>query len=448
MSRKDHEIGIDGVAPRTWHLAPYGWRFGRYATRSRLERLLRFRLLSRLPRGWLARFEAMGLPLGMVVETLDGVRSFHDWVEAWTTTAQHYSGEARRAERDGDDVRSATALQRAAHCYHVASWFAFEDERVARACRSSANSLFSKSVPHMLPDTRRVQVPWRTGMLPAYLTVPRNASSGCPLVVLLNGVTTSKEELILWRGAYVDHGMAVLALDWPGTGELLDASPPDPDHDDFTDGLVDLATHERGLDPERIVLTGVSLGGAMAVRAAALDRRIAAAIAVTPPYDMSRWLHAAIPLLRDQFSAWNADPDRLDQLAQGFALESVVSRLRAPLLVLGAGCDLLVPPSEALTLASRYGDDATLIWYDHAGHGLYEVLDDWTTSSSVWLNAVFGREVSAQATVPSTRVEEPDEATWSSEDSDAEGEATRESLYLDSDASAHGVTLTRTEDLS
>ncbi len=413
MSQEGRESESGGLRPRTSHMASYGWRFGRYATRVRIDRLLRFRLLGRLPRSWRSRFEAMGMPAEMVAETLRSVRSFHGWVEAWTATAQHYAGEARRAERDGDELVAAVAFQRAGLCYHVASWFTFENERIARTCRSSGISLFSRSVPLALPDTRRVEVPWRTGMLPAYLTIPRGVGPARPLVVLLNGVTTSKEELILWRRAYVDRGMAVLALDWPGTGELVGAGPPDPDHDDLTDGLIDLATHERGLDPTRVALVGFSLGGAMAVRAATLDRRIAAVVAVTPPYDIRAWADAVLPLLRDQFGAWSAEEGRLAQLAEGFALGPAVSRLRAPLLVFGAGRDLLVPPTEAVRLASAYGDNATLVWYADAGHGLYEVVDGWTADSVLWLNAVFDKETVGSRAGWSTQVDDSSGQEWS-----------------------------------
>ncbi|MBN8831708.1 MAG: NAD(P)-binding domain-containing protein, partial [Sphingomonadales bacterium] len=59
---------------------------------------------------------------------------------------------------------------------------------------------------------------WMLG-IPGYLAKPVIASGEAPLVVLLNGMTTTKEELILWSDRFLAHGVAVLALDWPGTGE-------------------------------------------------------------------------------------------------------------------------------------------------------------------------------------------------------------------------------------
>ena len=394
------------VKPPTWHLARYGWRFARHMTPRRADRLLRWRVLGRLSLGWRARFEAMGLPEPLVTATLAQVRSVAGWAEAWTGAAQHLLGEARRAAHEHDDGDGALATRQAALCYHIASWFAFDDPRVGRACRASAVSLFGRAIAATVPDTRRVLIPWRARTLPAYLTIPSGSSwaGARPLVVFLNGVTTSKEELILWRHAYVERGMAVLALDWPGTGEAMEDGPS-PDHDDFTDGLLDLAKHDRDLDPDRIALVGFNLGGAMAVRTAALDRRIAAVVAVTPPFDVRPWMRAASPLLREQFAAWSADEAWTAAQVEGFALEAVLPQLKAPLLVFGAGRDLLVPPSESVRLAAAYGERATLVWFENGGHGLYDVLDQWTGDSARWLEAVFAIEPAAADDRPSTWVD-------------------------------------------
>ncbi|MGI8643454.1 MAG: alpha/beta hydrolase family protein [Thermomicrobiales bacterium] len=403
------------VQPRTWHGTSYAWRFGRHVTARRVDQLLRTRALGRLPMAWRARFDSMGLPASVVSSTLAGIRALPQWSEAWTATAQHFLGEARRAEREQVEENGALATRHAALCYQIASWFAFDDPRVARTCRASAVSLFSRTVPATLPDTRRVLIPWRAQSLPGYLTVPKTGSDldQRPLVVLLNGVTTTKEELILWRHAYIERGMAVLALDWPGTGEAIEHGPS-PDHDDFTDGLIDLARHDRELDPDRIALVGLSLGGAMAIRAAALDRRIAAVVAVTPPFDARPWSRAAPPLPSQQVGLWGTTDAHGAERAEGFALEPVLAKLKSPMLVFGGGRDFIVPPSEAVRLAAAHGEAATLVWFENGGHGLYDVLDQWTADCAAWLEAVFSSGQSPVVHPASTQVDttHEDAGTW------------------------------------
>ncbi len=390
------------IQPPVWHLTPYGWRFAKHLTPNRTNHLLRTGLMARGSLAWRARFHAMGLPEPVVSATLKRVRSLNSWTEEWTGAAQHFLGEARRAEREPGDQNGALATRHAALCYHAASWFAFDDPRIAKTCRASAVSLFGRALA-TVPDTRRVLVPWRTRTLPGYLSIPPGNLEAKPrsLVVLLNGVTTSKEELILWRHAFTGRGMAVLALDWPGTGEVVDEGP-NPDHDDFTNGILDLATHDRDLDPKHVALVGFSLGGAMAVRAAAIDRRIAAVVAVTPPFDVRPWMRAASPLMREQFATWSTDAAWTVARADGFALDAVLPRLKAPMLIFGAGRDVLVPPSESVRLAAAYGEAATLVWFQHGGHGLYDVKDQWTSDSAAWLESVFTVDL---ATSPSTQVD-------------------------------------------
>src|SRR5262249_46979451 len=156
--------------------------------------------------------------------------------------------------------------------------------------RASSSSLFQRSLSVLQPTVRRLEIPWRTTHLPGYLIQPPQATAPSPLAVLLNGTSTSKEETLLWSNAFLERGLAVLALDWPGSGESALTVAPTADCDDFTDGVIAFAHGEPGLDSARIGLVGFSLGGAVAAIAAASDRRIGAIVAITPPYDAHLWL--------------------------------------------------------------------------------------------------------------------------------------------------------------
>jgi pimeloyl-ACP methyl ester carboxylesterase len=217
--------------------------------------------------------------------------------------------------------------------------------------------------------------------------------------VILNGTSTSKEETLLWSDPFLKHSLAVLALDWPGSGESALTVAPTADCDDFTEGLITIATAEPGIDADRIGLVGFSLGGAVAAFAAASDRRIGAVVAVTPPYDPRPWLGRAQPLLRRHLAALAGGEDRAMRLAAGFALPGVVERSRCPILVIGAGRDLVVPPQEAVRYCAAAGDRGTLLWYPEGSHGLYDILPEWTDEAARWLLAVL------TPGAPSTRVD-------------------------------------------
>src|SRR5262249_14113283 len=95
----------------------------------------------------------------------------------------------------------------------------------------------------------------------------------------------------------------------------------------------------------------------------------------------------------------------LQDLAADFSLVDVANRLRCPLLVFGAGRDLVVPPDESLHLSAAAGDLATLVWYPHASHGLYDLIDDWTSVAADWLAALF--RLPTTGDTKSTQVDDP-----------------------------------------
>jgi alpha-beta hydrolase superfamily lysophospholipase len=384
--------------PRTTGVA---WRLAPFADGRRVDLFIRLFGARALPIGVdRGRLAMMGLPLDVTEHALRRVRSVRDWDLAWTWAAQRFLGEGRIQQRVGQENAAALSQQHAALAYHLAGMLVFDDPRKIRALRASASSLYARSLPVLRPAVRRVEVPWRTSHLPGYLALPENVSTPAPLAVLLNGTSTSKEETLQCSDAFHEQGLAVLALDWPGSGESSLHVAPTPDCDDFMDGVVSVMSSEPAIDATRIGLVGFGLGGAVAALAAASDRRVGAVVAVTPPFDPRPWFARAQPLLRRHLAAIAGGEEQLTRLINEFALPAVIGRVRCPVLVFGAGRDLIVPPEEAIRFCVAVGERGTLQWYPDGRHGLYEEFSDWTTEAARWLSSVLA------GVSPSTRVEQ------------------------------------------
>jgi alpha-beta hydrolase superfamily lysophospholipase len=385
--------------PRTTGIA---WRLAPLAGRRSVDGCIRLFGASALPVGAnRGRLATMGLPADVTDYAMRRVRSVRDWDLAWTWAAQRFLGEGRVAQRVGQDSAAALSQHHAALAYHLAGMLVFDDRRKIRALRASASSLYARSLPVLHPAVRRIEVPWRTTRLPGYLALPEAVTGPAPLVVMLNGTSTSKEETLLWSDAFIEQGLAVLALDWPGSGESSLYVPPTPDCDDFVEGVIDAMSGEPAVDATRIGLVGFSLGGAVAAFAAANDRRVGAIVAVTPPFDPQPWFTRAQPLLRRHLATIAGGEDQLARLTSAFALPGTIERVRCPVLVFGAGRDLIVPPEEAIRFCRAAGERGTLIWYPDGRHGLYEELSDWTSEAARWLSSVLAG-VSASTRVDQT----------------------------------------------
>jgi alpha-beta hydrolase superfamily lysophospholipase len=376
------------------------WRLAPLADSRRVDVALRlFGARALLLGGGASRLDALGLPHDVSAETLRRVRAIDDWDVAWTWAAQRFLGEARIFARSGNADAAALQQRHAALAYHLGAALVFDNTRTIRTLRASASTLFARALNQLRPAVQRREIRWRTLKLPAYLAFPSNATRPSPLVVILNGTSTSKEETLLWGDAFLERDMAVLALDWPGSGESALSVAPTAECEDFTDGVFELAESEPGLDARRVALLGFSLGGAIAARAASADRRIAAIVAVTPPYDARVWLAGAQPLLKRHLATLAGGANRAVRLAGAFAVPELLPRTRCPVLVLGAGRDVIVPPHEAMRYCAAVADRGTLLWYPEGSHGLYEYLPEWTAEAAAWLQMRFYPEA------PSTQVD-------------------------------------------
>lgn len=376
-------------------LAAVAWRFGRSFGPRGADLALRL-VPRRAFAGVAGRLVAMGVEEAVAADALGRVRRLGDWSDAWMVAAQRALGAARTAAKSGSAETEAIEKKQAALAFHAASWPP-PDPRTLKTLRASTASLFAEAIAVLDPGIRRLDVPWRTHRLPALLARPASAGQAAPVVVLLNGTTTAKEETIAWASPFLRRGMAVLALDWPGTGEAASLAATAGDCDDILDGVLDTLAGVPGVDAGTIACVGPSLGGALAVRVGAADRTVRAVVAVTPPVDARAWLPLVGPLVHAHLVAHAGGLDRLAELAEAFALPPPIGRNRPPLLVFGAGRDLIVPPLEAVRLAAAFGDDATLVWYPRAAHALFDAIPAWTADAAAWLEAIL--------VPPSTRVD-------------------------------------------
>ena len=161
---------------------------------------------------------------------------------------------AERAEEDGE-------LLRAAMCYRGAAFVtpASDPHRHAwwRRFRDLSNAWYGIG-----PEVRHV-IPFGGIDIPALRFLPEGRSRGN--VVLMNGFDGYLEEftrlMLVLRGA----GFEVIAFDGPGQGEVLETSraPMVPEWERPTAAVLD----HFGLDD--VTVLGFSLGGGLAVRAAA-----------------------------------------------------------------------------------------------------------------------------------------------------------------------------------
>ncbi len=147
------------------------------------------------------------------------------------------------------------------------------EETYARALDTFARSTRLGSI-----NRERVEIPLTTGTMPALYTRAEGPGPH-PVVVYCNGLDSCKE-LLYWSRlpeALAKRGISTLCVDQPGTGEALRLQnlPVDPHSENWASKAIDWLETQPDVDPKRIGMTGISLGGHFAPRAVAYEPRFA-----------------------------------------------------------------------------------------------------------------------------------------------------------------------------
>lgn len=207
---------------------------------------------------------------------------FQRWGDRLTTTASRHP-----------QTRRSRSL-RAAQYYGQALFFVLgsdtpgDEEELYRAGRRSWDRFARLCTPAAISD----QVRYEGGTsIPVWFFRPDASGRARPTVILTNG--SDGQNVDMWTygvSAALARGWNALVYDGPGQGQLLfvDQVVFTPRWERVVSPVVDWLERRRDVDERRIALTGLSMGGDLAPRAAAFERRIAALAAM--PGVLSPWL--------------------------------------------------------------------------------------------------------------------------------------------------------------
>jgi len=196
-----------------------------------------------------------------------------------------------------------------------------------------------------------------------------------PAVVLFFDGFDITKELQYLRGVpdLVKRGISCLVMDGPGTGEAIRFRGHYLRHDYEVAGsaCVDYLEKRADVDPAKIGVVAVSLGGYYAPRCASLEPRFAACIAWGAQWDYHEvWKKRIDASFKASLSVpghhimWIFGVDSLDaalKKLEPFRLDGVVQKMRCPFLVTHGEADEQIPLAHAQALYDACGSkDKTL----------------------------------------------------------------------------------------
>ncbi len=339
---------------------------------------------------WAARFVANGTSYPDFEATMARIGRWDDWCREWGRTAQHYEQVAEAAEAAGHATTAGEAWRRAALCWHWGKFVFTEHPEEQRAAHERTVACFRRGAGTLSPPAEPVRVPYRGSTLAAYLRVPPAAAgpAGPPVVIMIPGLDSVKEELQATAEYLLARGLAVIAVDGPGQGEAEYEFPIEPAYERVTTAVADYLKGRDDVDPERLGVFGVSLGGYYAARSAAYEPRVRAAVDLAGPYRFDLDWDTLAPQTRTTFQhrSGAASPAQARELAATLTLEDAAPRIAGPLLVVHGGRDRLIPGYHAERLA-REAPGAELLLYPDGGHGVTNHAFESRAAIADWLAA-------------------------------------------------------------
>src|SRR5262249_9845076 len=180
----------------------------------------------------------------------------------------------------GHTVTAGDAYLRGALAYHWASFVFTHDQAQFRVALQAMAAAWAKAAPLLSPPMEILTVPFAGLTLPGYLRLPAGVHRP-PVVVLLPGADSGKEELFNLADHIVTRGLAVAAFDGPGQGMVSFGAKLRPDQEVAVRAIIDTLAARPDLDGRRVGIAGISYGGLFAIRTAAVDDRVQAGVAVS-----------------------------------------------------------------------------------------------------------------------------------------------------------------------
>ena len=334
---------------------------------------------------WKPRFLANGIDVNDFEKIVAATTEWRDWGPAWLKMGDAHRELGDEADRAGRKVTAAEAWQRAAWCYHLGKFLWFEDRAVHDRLRELSISTYRKALPHLDPPAERIEVPFEGAHIPGNLRRPRGATRA-PLVLLVPGLDSSKEELYTIENDFLRRGMATLAVDGPGQSENSPRFPIRPDWGPVVGQLLDGLRTRSDIDLNRVGLMGISMGGIYGPRAAAVEKRLRAVIALAGPYDLSECWEALNPLTRGGYTFYTKSRDEKEafEKTKALTLRGVLDKVTCPLLVIHGARDRLFPPEQAERIA-REAPKATLLMYPDGNHVCNNIAYKYRPAMADWM---------------------------------------------------------------
>jgi dipeptidyl aminopeptidase/acylaminoacyl peptidase len=335
---------------------------------------------------WAPRFIANGVDYSDFVRITAAIEDWDSWCAEWSRAAAVHAELGQAALAAGRGRSAGSHLAQAAVYYHFAKFMFVHDLRQMRAAHLKAVDCLTDALPHLDPPGERVEIPFDGATIAAILRRPAGPGPH-PIVILIPGLDSAKEEFRPTEDLFLSRGLATLSVDGPGQGEAEYDLAIRGDWEVPGSAVIDAAAALDGIDADRIGIWGVSLGGYYAARTAAGESRVRACIALSGPYCLGDVWDQLPELSRAAFTvrSKSASQEQARLRAGELSLAGVAHRITAPMLIVAGQQDRIFGWQDAARLKEEAGGPAELLLLADGNHGCANVPYKHRPYSADWM---------------------------------------------------------------
>lgn len=329
---------------------------------------------------WAPRLVSQGVDFNDFQRVTANVDAWPEWLPAWVKNGDLHAALARAAEEHGRTRTAGEAWNRAALSYHFAKFVWMVDMDRYRDAADKAIAALREVHRLLDPTAERVEIPFEGTTMAGNLRRPSGAECA-PLVLLLPGLDSTKEEFWEWENVFLVRGLATFSLDGPGQGETGYTTHIHPNYEVAVRAALD---HLDWQAPAG--LAGVSLGGYYAPRAAAFEPRVQAVVGVSGAYNFGEVWDTRPSLTKETFQHHSgaSSPEEAREKAFELSLEGVAGRIEQPLLIIAGKRDRLVLWEESKKIADE-APNSTWVLFEEGNHVCNNIPYKYRPLAADWL---------------------------------------------------------------
>ncbi|MEE2684075.1 MAG: alpha/beta hydrolase [Pseudomonadota bacterium] len=136
------------------------------------------------------------------------------WASIWMDNGDYWMESAKKSSGIDAELDYYLAWRN----YNVGRWPTEKHSDGKKLSYEKGIKAFLKYGELLEPSVERVVIPFEDSHIIAYLRIP-SSNNPVPLIFALNGLDSRKEDIIAGTDNYIKNGIAVFAMDMPGTGE-------------------------------------------------------------------------------------------------------------------------------------------------------------------------------------------------------------------------------------